>query len=127
MTGIWLRKYYHVVGFLFIAVVISLIASAEFAMAITYYQLVHRNPHWWWRAFITCGSSALYFIVYFVYFYFNILNIDNAGFALVFFQYMSMATFVFFLLTGTMGLLGSFWFVRSLYFKLEEAMESNKI
>ncbi|KAI3727317.1 hypothetical protein L1987_67130 [Smallanthus sonchifolius] len=61
--------------------------------------------HWWWRAYLTAGSSALYLFLYSV-FYFTKLEITKLVSGILYFGYMSIASYAFFVLMGTIGLVG---------------------
>jgi transmembrane 9 superfamily protein 2/4 len=81
---------YYVFGFLFLVLLILVVTCAEISIVMCYFQLCSEVGHgdvdvisravcnqllaqdynWWWRSFLTSGSSALYLfayaIVYFV-------------------------------------------------------------
>jgi transmembrane 9 superfamily protein 2/4 len=61
---------YYVFGFLMLVVVIMVITCAEISIVMCYFQLCAEDYNWWWRSFLTSGSSAIYLfgygILYFV-------------------------------------------------------------
>ena len=64
---------YYVFGFLMLSLVILLVTCAEISVVMCYFQLCSENHKWWWRAFLTSGSSALYLYLYSaLYFYTNV-------------------------------------------------------
>ena len=64
MSSIWEEQTYYVFGFLLLSLVILLVTCAEISVVMCYFQLCSENHRWWWRAFLTSGSSALYLFLY---------------------------------------------------------------
>ena len=64
-----LRRYYYVFGFTAIVFVIMMITCAEITMVLIYFQLCGEDYRWWWRSFLTAGSSAAYIGLYAVYYF----------------------------------------------------------
>lgn len=127
---------YYVFGFLMLSLVILLVTCAEISVVMCYFQLCSENHKWWWRAFLTSGSSALYLYLYSaLYFYTNVsgavaaragvvaltspwpvqLSVTSFTASLMYFGYMAMVSVAFFLLTGSIGFAGCFFFVRTIY------------
>ena len=55
---------YYVFGFLMLTVVILVITCAEISTVFCYFQLCAEDYNWWWRSFLTSGSSAIYLFGY---------------------------------------------------------------
>merc|ERR1711871_1787948 len=51
-------------GVLPVVLFILFITCREITIVLTYFQLCGEDYHWWWRSFITAGSSALYLFLY---------------------------------------------------------------
>ena len=64
-----LRRNYYVFGFTAIVFVIMMITCAEITMVLIYFQLCGEDYRWWWRSFLTAGSSAVYIGLYAVYYF----------------------------------------------------------
>ena len=99
MSWIWQRQFYYLFGFLFLVLLILIVTCAEISIALTYYQLTSEDYRWWWRSFFSSGASAVYVFLY----------------SWLYFGYMLIISCSFFLLTGTIGFLACFWFVRVIY------------
>ena len=84
-----------------LVLVILVITCAEITIVMCYFQLCAEDYNWWWRSFLTSGSSAGYMFAYSVFYFFTKLEITKFASALLYFGYMGIATIVFFLLTGT--------------------------
>ncbi|RWR78072.1 transmembrane 9 superfamily member 7-like protein [Cinnamomum micranthum f. kanehirae] len=115
LTSIWLNQFYYIFGFLFIVFVILLITCAEITIVLCYFQLCSEDYHWWWRAYLTAGSSALYLFLYSIFYFFTKLDITKVISGILYFGYMSIVSYAFFVLTGTIGFYACFWFVRKIY------------
>ena len=67
------------------------------------------------RAFLTSSSTAGYLLLYSSWYYFFVSDITGLAATIMFFAYMSMVALTFFVLTGCIGYLACFWFVRTIY------------
>jgi len=115
MSSIMLHQYYYVFGFLYIIFLILVVTCAEISIVMCYFQLCNEDYHWWWRSYLSSGSSALYLFLYSVVYFFTRLEITFPVTALLFFGYMLLVSLVFFVLTGTIGHIACFHFVRKIY------------
>ncbi|XP_010552093.1 PREDICTED: transmembrane 9 superfamily member 9-like [Tarenaya hassleriana] len=115
LTSIWLNQFYYIFGFLFLVFVILIVTCAEIAVVLCYFQLCSEDYLWWWRSYLTAGSSALYLFVYAAFYFFTKLEITKFVSGLLYFGYMLIASYGFFVLTGTIGFYACFWFTRLIY------------
>ncbi|KAJ8775364.1 hypothetical protein K2173_023129 [Erythroxylum novogranatense] len=115
LTSIWLNQFYYIFGFLFLVFVILLITCAEITVVLCYFQLCSEDYQWWWRAYLTSGSSALYLFLYATFYFFTKLEITKTVSAILYFGYMFIASYAFFVLTGTIGFYACLWFTRLIY------------
>ena len=115
MTSVWLQRFYYVFGFLALVLLILLITCAEISIVLCYFQLCNEDYNWWWRAFLTAGSSGLYLFAYSVMYFFTQLEIVGFVPTLLYFTYMAIFATLFFLVTGTIGFYSCYWFVWIIY------------
>ncbi|KAK2979097.1 hypothetical protein RJ640_005848 [Escallonia rubra] len=115
LTSIWLNQFYYIFGFLFIVFVILLVTCAEITIVLCYFQLCSEDYLWWWRSYLTSGSSALYLFLYATFYFFTKLEITKPVSGVLYFGYMLIASYAFFVLTGTIGFYACFWFTRLIY------------
>ncbi|GJP85678.1 hypothetical protein CLOP_g15793 [Closterium sp. NIES-67] len=115
LTSMWLQQFYYIFGFLFIVFVILIITCAEITIVLCYFQLCSEDYRWWWRAYLTSGSSALYLFLYAAFYFFTKLEITKLVSAVLYFGYMVIISYSFFILTGTIGFYACYWFVRLIY------------
>jgi transmembrane 9 superfamily member 2/4 len=71
--------------------------------------------NWWWRSFLTSGSSALYLFGYAIVYFVTKLEITLPSSVALYFGYMAMASWVFFLLTGSIGFVATLFFVTKIF------------
>mmetsp|Transcript_6440 Transcript_6440/g.10205 ORF Transcript_6440/g.10205 Transcript_6440/m.10205 type:complete len:636 (+) Transcript_6440:71-1978(+) len=115
MSALWLHQIYYVFGFLMAVLLILALTCAEIAVVLCYAQLCAEDYRWWWRSFCSAGSSAGYLYLYSIWYFATKLHISGLSSCLVYFGNMLIISLTFFLLTGSIGFLSCFWFVRTIY------------
>jgi len=115
LSSIWLHHYYYVFGFLLLVFCILAVTCSEICIVMCYFQLCSEDYHWWWRSFLTAGSSAFYMFAYSIFYFYTKLEITKFVSTLLFFGYMWIISFTFFILTGTIGFVACFMFVYHIY------------
>jgi len=115
MSSLWLHQFYYMFGFLALVLVILLVTCAEISISLTYFQLTSEDYRWWWTSFFASGSSALYVFLYAILYFCYRLQIDRTVSILLYFGYMTIISILFMLLTGAIGTIASFYFVRAIY------------
>ncbi|PLB50112.1 hypothetical protein P170DRAFT_380484 [Aspergillus steynii IBT 23096] len=115
--NLWQDKsgYYYVFGFLSAVSSILIVTVSEVTIIATYSQLCAENYHWWWQSFLTGGSSAFWVFAYCIWYYMFHLHITGFVSSLLFFSYSFLACAVYGLLTGTVGFLTAYTFIRRIY------------
>jgi len=115
MSSVWSHQIYYVFGFALIVLIILVVTCAEITIVMTYFQLCSEDYRWWWRSFLTSGSSALYLFLYSILYYVSKLNFTRYEAGVQYFAYMFLVSFTFFLLTGSIGFFACLWFTRTIY------------
>ncbi|OAY53593.1 transmembrane 9 superfamily member 8 [Manihot esculenta] len=115
LTSIWLNQFYYIFGFLFLVFIILIVTCAEITIVLCYFQLCSEDYMWWWRSYLTSGSSALYLFLYATFYFFTKLEITKFVSGLLYFGYMLIVSYAFFVLTGTIGFYACLWFTRLIY------------
>ncbi|EON67097.1 hypothetical protein W97_06350 [Coniosporium apollinis CBS 100218] len=115
--SLWQDKsgYYYVFGFLGVVSAILVITVVEVTVVATYIQLCSENYHWWWQSFFVGGASSIWIFVACVWYYFMSLHIEGFASSMLFFAYSFLACAVYGLLTGTVGFLAAYAFIRRIY------------
>ncbi|KAH6818310.1 transmembrane nine 7 [Perilla frutescens var. frutescens] len=115
LTSVWLNQFYYIFGFLFLVFIILMVTCAEITVVLCYFQLCNEDYRWWWRSYLTSGSSAIYLFLYAIFYFCTKLEITKLVSAILYFGYMFIIAYAFFILTGTIGFCVCFWFVRKIY------------
>merc|ERR1719482_1618156 len=115
MSSIWQHQIYYMFGFLVLVLIILIITCAEIAIALTYFQLTSEDYQWWWRSFLCSGASGVYVFLYSALYFSTKLQIDKAVSVLLYFGYMGIMSTVFFLVTGSIGMVATFFFCKAIY------------
>lgn len=115
--SVWQDKsgYYYVFGFLSVVSLILIVTVAETTVVTVYIQLCSENYEWWWQSFLVGGSSSVWIFMYCIWYYFAKLHITGFLSSILFFTYSFLACLVYGLLTGTVGFLSAYAFVRRIY------------
>lgn len=116
MTSIWHHsQMYYLFGFLFLCFIVVCLVSGEVSILMIYLLICKEDHRWWWVSIAIPGGSAGYFFVYAIVYYMEELSITRFSSSVLYFGYMIIGSAMFFLVTGTVGFLASFVFVRKIY------------
>jgi transmembrane 9 superfamily protein 2/4 len=115
LTAVWLNRYYYVFGFLLLVFLILTVTCAEITIVMTYFQLCAEDYQWWWRSFLTSGSCGGYLFLYTAFYFVSSLRMKGLVPVMLYFSYMGLLSFIFFVMTGTIGFMATFAFVRYIY------------
>jgi len=115
LNSIWSHQTYYMFGFLFLVFIILIVTCSEATILLAYFHLCAEDYHWWWRAFLTSGFTAVYFFLYCIHYFFSKLTIEGTASTILYFGYTLLLAFIFFIFTGTVGFLSTFWFVSKIY------------
>ncbi|MCJ1486526.1 hypothetical protein MMC06_006703 [Schaereria dolodes] len=115
MSNIWFGRVYYMFGFLFLCYGLMIITCAAVTVLLVYFLLCSENYHWQWRAFGTAGASAGYVFANALFYWISSLSFSNFTSAVLYVGYSALISFLFFILTGTIGFFSSWAFVRKIY------------
>ena len=79
-----------------------------------FYFYLRGDYRWWWKSFFIAGSVAFYIFGYSLYFY-STTNINRLSSIILYFGYMILLSFTLFLISGSIGFLVTFIFLRKIY------------
>lgn len=115
LNSLWSSQMYYMFGFLFLVFWILVITCSETTILLCYFHLCAEDYHWWWRSFLTSGCTAFYLFVYCCHYFATKLSIEDSASTFLYFGYTLIMVFLFFLMTGTIGFMACFWFIRKIY------------
>jgi len=115
LNCVWSHQIYYMFGFLFLVYMILLITCSQTAILLCYFHLCAEDYRWWWRSFLTSASTGLYFFGYTIHYFITKLSIKGGTSVFLYFGYSGILVLVFMIVTGTMGFLACFLFIRKIY------------
>lgn len=115
--SIWQDKggYYYMYGFFALIFLVLTICVMEMSIVMTYFLLSSGDYRWWWRSFMVGTGSAWWIFIYSIYYYITTLKVDGFVSGLLFFGYSLIGCIIYGLITGTIGFMASYFFVRRIY------------
>ncbi|CAG0886967.1 unnamed protein product, partial [Cyprideis torosa] len=114
-TSFWAYKIYYVYGFMLLVYLILLIVTICCTIVCTYFLLNAEDYRWQWTSFLAAASSSVYVYLYAIYYYLFKTKMYGLFQTAFYFGYMSLFSLALGLLCGTIGYLGSAFFVRKIY------------
>lgn len=115
MSSIWFSKIYYMFGFLFLCYGLMIITCAAVTVLMVYFLLCAENYHWQWRSFLAAGMSAGYIFVNALIYLMSKLSLSTISGIVLYTGYSALISFLFFVLTGSIGYFSSWWFVHKIY------------
>jgi hypothetical protein len=74
-----------------------------------------QDYHWWWRSLLVSAGSSVYVFLYAVFYFMNKLQITDFVSTLLYFGYTTIMVVTFAIMTGTVGFVAAYGFVRKIY------------
>ncbi|KAH6658889.1 hypothetical protein BKA67DRAFT_509876 [Truncatella angustata] len=115
MSSIWFSKIYYMFGFLFLCYGLMIITCAAVTVLMVYFLLCAENYHWQWRSFLAAGTSAVYIFMNALIYLLSKLSLGGFAGIVLYIGYSALLSFLFFILTGSIGFFASWWFVQKIY------------
>ncbi|KAI9642377.1 Transmembrane 9 super member 2 [Ciborinia camelliae] len=115
MSSIWFSKVYYMFGFLFLCYGLMIITCAAVTVLMIYFLLCSENYHWHWRAFMTAGASAGYVFANAMIYWVTKLQLGGLAGSVLYIGYSALISFLFFILTGSIGYFACWAFVQKIY------------
>eukprot|EP00992_Anisonema_acinus_P016036 TRINITY_DN9989_c0_g1_i3.p1 TRINITY_DN9989_c0_g1~~TRINITY_DN9989_c0_g1_i3.p1 ORF type:complete len:494 (-),score=99.48 TRINITY_DN9989_c0_g1_i3:116-1597(-) len=115
LSSLWLNRFYYVFGFLALVFIILTITCAEITIVMVYFMLCYEDYRWWWRSFFISGSSGFHLFLYSIFYFATTLRMKKFWSGVIYFGWMLVMSYTFMVITGTIGFIASFLFVRYIY------------
>ncbi|KAH9908382.1 Nonaspanin [Xylariomycetidae sp. FL2044] len=115
MSSIWFSKIYYMFGFLFLCYGLMIITCAAVTVLMVYFLLCAENYNWQWRSFLAAGMSAGYIFANALVYLLSKLSLSGFSGIVLYIGYSALLSFLFFILTGSIGFFASWWFVQKIY------------
>ena len=118
MGALWKHQIYFLAVFLWISLNLFIIICSEFAIIVVFWNLCYGDYNWWWKSFLIGASPVIYFIIFSVYYFFN-LQIRRLSAIVVYFGIMGLISAMALFISGSMAVLITFVFVKFIYSKIK--------
>lgn len=115
LNSIWFHRVYYMFGFLFVCFGLMMMTAAAVSVLLVYFQLCAENYHWQWKSFVLSGASAFYVFLYSLIYLFTKLSLSDFTSVALYLGYSLLISFVVFIITGTVGFICTYFFVRKIY------------
>ncbi|KXX78413.1 Transmembrane 9 superfamily member 1 [Madurella mycetomatis] len=115
MSSIWFSKIYYMFGFLFLCYGLMILTCASVTVLMVYFLLCAENYNWQWRSFLAAGTSAGYIFLNALIYWISKLSLSSFIGSVLYIGYSLLISFLFFILTGSIGFFASWLFVRKIY------------
>ena len=116
MKSMWHHSlFYYLFGFLYLCFVVLIVTSAEVSILMSYLLICMQDHRWWWISFEVAGASGVYFFIYSFGYYYAELNFSRASSFVFYFGYMFLASATYTIVTGTIGFVATYVFMRTIY------------
>ncbi|KAK3294128.1 uncharacterized protein B0H64DRAFT_374952 [Chaetomium fimeti] len=115
MSSIWFSKIYYMFGFLFLCYGLMIMTCAAVTVLMVYFLLCAENYNWQWRAFLAAGTTSGYIFLNAILYWVTKLSLGGFAGSVLYIGYSLLISFLFFILTGSIGFFASWLFVRKIY------------
>ncbi|CAK1366975.1 Transmembrane 9 superfamily member 9 [Cercospora beticola] len=119
MNSLWSNRVYYMFGFLFLSFGLLIVTSSAVTILMIYFLLCAENYHWQWRAFASSGASAGYVFAYSLLYWARMLSFSSFTGSLLYLGYSFVLSFLWFLLSGSIGFFACWVFVHRIYASLK--------
>lgn len=110
-------KAFYAFGFLALTCIVVALTTATVTILMCYFALCAENWQWHWRSFIVGGGSAFWILVYGLI-YATRLSLDGISSKVLYVGYLFLIALLDFVVTGTIGYLATYYFLRKIYGRL---------
>lgn len=114
-TSFWQYKIYYVFGFMLLVFLIMMVVTVCVTIVCTYFLLNSEDYRWRWTSFCAGGSISLYVYLYSFYYFFFKTKMYGLFQTLFYFGYMALGSLALGILCGTVGFVGTSYFVKKVY------------
>ncbi|KAK4070705.1 hypothetical protein Trihar35433_5172 [Trichoderma harzianum] len=111
MSSIWFSRIYYMFGFLFLCYGLMIAVCGAVTILMTYFLLCAENYNWQWRSFLAAGMSGGYVFLNCLLYLVTKVKLGGLAGTVLYIGYSALISFLFFILSGTIGYFASWWSV----------------
>jgi transmembrane 9 superfamily protein 3 len=114
-TSFWAYKIYYVYGFMLLVFLILLVVTVCVTIVCTYFLLNAEDYRWQWTSFFAAASTSGYVYLYSIYYFLFKTKMYGLFQTAFYFGHMALFSLGLGIMCGTVGYVGSNYFVRKIY------------
>jgi len=114
LSSLFGNKVYYAAGFLFLTFTVVGLTTATVTVLMCYFHLCQEDYRWHERAFVTGGASAFWLVAYGLL-YATRLSLHGFTSIALYLGYLMLLALLDFLMTGSIGYIATFFFVKKIY------------
>ena len=118
MGALWKHQIYFLAAFLWISFFLFIIICGEISIIVVFWNLCYGDYNWWWKSFLIGASPVIYFIIFSIYYFFN-LQIRRLSAMVVYFGIMGLISAMSLFICGSISVLITFVFIKFIYSKIK--------
>ena len=118
MAALWRHQIYFLAIYLWIVFFLFIIIVGEMTVIVVYFNLCYGDYNWWWKSFIIGASPVIYFVIFSIYYFFN-LQIRRLSAIVIYFGIMGLISSMALFISGSMSVLITFVFVKFIYSRIK--------
>jgi len=121
LGSLWQNQVFYMFGFLLLVFLLMIVTCCEVSIVFTYMKLSAEDYRWWWHAFSFTAFSGVYVLMYSILYLLTqteVHPVENFATTMLYLGYMGLISTGFALLTGYLGFISSFWFIRRIYSRI---------
>ena len=118
MGALWKHQIYFLAAFLWISLFLFIIICGEISIIVVFWNLCYGDYNWWWKSFLIGASPVIYFVLFSIYYFFN-LNLRRISAIIVYFGIMGLISAMSLFICGSMSVLITFVFVKTIYSRIK--------
>lgn len=100
LSSIFASRAYYAFGFLALTSTVVTVATATVTILFVYFLLCAEDYRWQWRSFFAGGGSALWLLLYGVYYWVSRMSLDSLASVVLYFGYLLLVCLMNFIITG---------------------------
>jgi transmembrane 9 superfamily member 2/4 len=99
-SSIFASRAYYAFGFLAMTSLVVALTTATVTILFVYFLLCAEDYRWHWRSFAAGGGSAVWLLIYGIYYWISRLSLDSFASVVLYFGYLIILALINFIVTG---------------------------
>ena len=118
MGALWRHQIYFLATFMGISLFLFIFICGEISIIVVFWNLCYGDYNWWWKSFLIGASPVIYFVIFSIYYFFN-LQLRRLSAMVVYFGIMGLISAMSVFICGGTSVLICFVFVKTIYSRIK--------